>query len=267
MEHLNNNATHFFNNIIFDFIEEIDYKKLEILSQLSIKNWTEVIYIDFREALVKLYWAKLEYLKCFDYENYFKNSSQSQIDLNSLLIQSQFEISLFYFVVNVKSCIDQICICLNNIYKLWKKWGDIDIKKSGFNKCSSSKVSNFDEIFSKLWNWINYDENSSLSIVKLRDFWIHQSIPWIMRDPCIWKNWVFPIPAKLDRWMNSDSSYISTDEFLKYHYEKLCYFFNSTLDIFIKNETISTESYTIIHSEWKINFIPIKPSSDITFKI
>ncbi|MDL5045108.1 hypothetical protein QQ054_03510 [Oscillatoria amoena NRMC-F 0135] len=196
MDELPKEATHFFTNVDFAVIPEIDYQKLEELSQLAQANSSAEKYLDLRESLIKLMWAKVSGLRANSIETELLNQYEPQVLVQEYIGQIEHEKSIFEFITHTKSSLDAMATFLNQYFQIGESGGNIDFKRSKFRNKLTEKESSFQKVLDKLNIWLQENRGKSDSIISIRDFWIHQSTPWIQ---LLWpptSMGVLPIPKK-----------------------------------------------------------------------
>jgi hypothetical protein len=110
----------------------------------------------------------------------------------------------------------------------------------------------------------------------LRDYWIHQSTPWIISLSPPNNLGALPIPKKF-RKINSpqnnssendlaEDNFWTTYNFLEYHYHMFIKMFTGVVNICIRKERVLQPSLIINRTENKICFFPVRPTSDKEYK-
>ncbi|MXV49509.1 hypothetical protein GS399_00875 [Pedobacter sp. HMF7647] len=250
-------ATHFFTNVQFELIPEISYTKLETLSQFS-KN-TGFNYIELREALIKVVWSKISGLKAIAYDKELTDQYQSEILIIDGMLQMEHERSVCEFIFYGKSSLDAMATFVNKRFNLGFNGGDIDFKKAKFRKKLIEANNSFGTILNTLSVWLEPNRGKSDSIISLRDFWIHQSNPWIIMvyPPSVKGS--LPIPLALSKANIFQGEKWANEDFFNYHFQNLTNLFNHIIDTMVNLEGQSFDG-EVKHSIDPVPFFPFEVS-------
>ncbi|PKL39012.1 MAG: hypothetical protein CVV44_09090 [Spirochaetae bacterium HGW-Spirochaetae-1] len=267
-------APHFFVRVAFDFLPEIGYKEIVLLSQLvkesEIKSEKYKALID---SLIKLQWAKIAGLEAIAIESGISKQFEEGVLPFDPVGQAQHSKAIFDFISHGKASLDSIGLFLNSYLNLGRPEKKCDLRHHAFRE----GIANSDDIIGShiksLEVWLTENRPTSDSIVATRNRWIHQISPPIQAISPPVEIGYLPIPKQLDGYPNLDTPltqkyYWTTTDFIDFHFKKLSLFFNAIINRCISIEKAKlTSSINIEDNPHRISFFPMRNTKDQQVKM
>ena len=214
-------------------VPEINFNNLlELGTIVKHKGRTE-LYRYLRASLRKIQWTKISGYKAIAIERDIRARAKPNTLILDPLGVTDHSLSITDCLIHTKSALDSMAIFLNELLGLgFEKKGDRDLKHEKFRRKIIGKDHVIGEVIKKLKPWL-------LDLQRLRDQWIHRTT---IRDiVLIGSSDVGPLP--LPKRLHVDlkgpitpKNFLSTSDFVKYHYHQFVYLFNVVVERSIEIE-------------------------------
>jgi len=257
-----------FIEIMPQFLQEINPNMLVHLGAIVLHKGKKSMYEPLTNSLRKIQWVKLVGLKAIKIENEIADKMDSDIIVMNPLGQTAHSLCVTDCLIHTKSALDSMAVFLTNLLKLRARGGDRDFKKPVFRLQISKKDSNLGSQLVKYSRWFK-------EIQDIRDEWIHRSS---IRSYLIQGKsnvGVLPIPKnvmmRFEEQQNleiNEENFISTKNFVEYHYQNLISLFNIIIQsaIEIERRNLKDSIPTPSDAEKQMTVFPTKSLQDMKLK-
>jgi len=219
-----------FTEIMPQFLQEVNPKRLVELGAIVIKKKKRLMYEPLTDSLRKIQWVKLVSSKAISIEDEIEKEMDSNYLLMDPIGQTAHSLCVTDCLIHTKSALDSMAVFLTNLLGLRARGGDRDFKKPKFRVEIIKKEPTFGKKINNYNKWFK-------ELQDIRDEWIHRSS---VRSRIIQgKNEVgiLPIPKNVtlnfEKQMEltiSKVDFVSTNDFANYHYSNLVSLFNLIID-------------------------------------
>jgi len=257
-----------FIEIMPQFLHEIYPDMLVHLGAIVLHKGKKSMYEPLTDSLRKIQWVKLVGLKAIKIENEIAGQMDSEHLVMDPLGQTAHSLCVTDCLIHTKSALDSMAVFLTNLLKLKATKGYRDFKKPIFRLQISKKEMKLGSQLVKYSRWFK-------EIQDIRDEWIHRSS---IRSYLIQGKstvGVLPIPKNVmlrfkeqQNLAINEENFISTKNFVEYHYQNLISLFNlivrSAIEIERRNlkGTVSKPA----DAEKQMTVFPTKSLQDMKLK-
>lgn len=258
---------HFFTEVSFDVVPEVNYHDLVFLSKIVIMKGESVRYFALRDALRKYQWAKLAGLEAIDIERKISSHMKPNIIPVSYIGQARHAKAMIECVTHTKAALDSLAVFLTDYFTLPAQGAKRDLKLGSFRELVMQKDITIGNSIKSIESWLN-------DLVPRRDMWIHWSSPMIPLVVGSSEVGVLPVQKKLVEYQASGSSfdrehYWSTQEFVELHTSTFSQFFCLVVKrcIEIEVSTLSTvpRRSKVVDAAWKASYFPMQVTENMHF--
>ena len=219
-----------FTEIMPQFLQEVNPKRLVELGAIVIKKKKRLMYEPLTDSLRKIQWVKLVSSKAISIEDEIEKEMDSNYLLMDPIGQTAHSLCVTDCLIHTKSALDSMAVFLTNLLGLRARGGDRDFKKPKFRVEIIKKEPTFGKKINNYNKWFK-------ELQDIRDEWIHRSS---VRSRIIQgKNEVGILPIPKNVTLNFEKQmelkitkddFISTNDFANYHYSNLVSLFNLIID-------------------------------------
>jgi hypothetical protein len=259
-------APHFFTEVVFQFIPDVNYEQIVYLSKIAKAKGKVSQYDPLRDALRKIQWANLAGFEATAVEKEIANEMQGREIAYFPSGMARHAKAMIECVTHTKAALDSIAVFLTEFLHLPATGGQRDLRHKSFRTKLANKDTALGDYIKSIEHWLD-------DLVKRRDMWIHWSSP---RVPLIIgpsQVGILPIAKQLVEYFNLDSSitkehFWSTNEFIEQTTKPISQLFNTVvkrcIDIELSNYDGEIPQPTAEETKGKISFFPMRPTRDMT---
>lgn len=206
-------APHFFTEVAFPALQELNIQELVYLSQIVKARHREQKYLALRDVLRKIQWAKLAALEATGIEKEIAAQMEPGIVTFDPIGQARHAKAVMECVTHCKAALDSLAVFLAALLALPDKGGQCDLRRHRFRE----KIEHADPTIGAA---IRSAERWITDLVARRDVWIHWSSPMIALVVGPSEVGVLPVPKKLAEYPGlrdaiTKDNYWSTQEFVE----------------------------------------------------
>jgi hypothetical protein len=227
---------HFFFEIAFEALPELNYDDLVYLSLLVRDQQRELIYSPLVDAVRKVQWMKLACIDATGIDGVLvaQYDASSDVILNDPIGQIRHAKALLELVSHGKAALDSLAVFLNDLLGFGYSGGDRDFRRDAFKKKLASSHPSLESFLRAESNWLQLNSSASISLVSARDEWLHRGFPDVafMWPPS--EVGAIPIPKVLAVSTTSTptrATHYSTVEFSDYHFSRIIRFLEVVIQL------------------------------------
>lgn len=235
-------ALHFFTQVDFNLLPEIDYHSLVELCQLEKYNNRGSEYDLLPQVLQKIQWAKVSgtRAKSLDAETTAIAEQRGSLIYNEVTFV-EYGKSIFEVITYTKAALDTLAHFLNDHYRLKVREQTADFKWAVFRGKLNTADSELGRVVQSLELWLDKDRKMADNVIAVRDEWIHRGVPNIALQSPPNQLSSFPIPKaigsnRLRPGHATPNDFYSTAEFVDLHMGNLVRLFSAVIQRCIVRE-------------------------------
>lgn len=259
-------APHFFTEVVFQFVPEVNYEQIVCLSKIGKIKGEVSRYSPLRDALRKIQWANLAGFEATAVEKEIANEMQESKIAYYPSGMARHAKAMIECVTHAKAALDSIAVFLTEFLHLPAKRGQRDLRHQSFRTQLANKDTTLGNYIKSIEHWLD-------DLVKRRDMWIHWSSPMVPLIIGPSQVGILPIAKKLAEYSKLDSlitkeHFWSTNEFIEQTTKPISQLFNTVIkrciDIELSNYDGKIPQPTAEETRNKISFFPMRPTKDMT---
>jgi hypothetical protein len=232
---------HFFFEVAFELLPEVNYDDLIYLCALVRAGKREDMYSSLVDAVRKIQWMKLSGMDACSIDAVLTAQYDGSNDtaFHDPVGQIRHAKALLELVSHGKAALDSLAVFLNELLRLGFQGGDRDCRNDAFKKKLTAADPALKAFLQTEANWLQRNTAASASIISARDEWVHRGSPDVV---LVWppaEVGVLPIPNELTASVTNfptKATHRSTREFAEFHYSRVLKLMNLVIALAINTE-------------------------------
>lgn len=227
---------HFFTDIAWDILHEIDYDNVVYLSLLATEGKRAELFEPLVDSLRKAQRAQLAANEAITVDALCAQDYDPTTAFQDPVGQMKHIKALIEFVYHLKAALDSIAIFLNVYFSLGFAGGDRDFRKAHFKQSLKVAGQCLADFFNSESKWLELNSTSTDSIIATRDEWTHRNSPDVALTQPPGSSGIFPVPVDI-RDKSPFTKNRSTHDFAKFHWNRYIKLFSLLLTTAIDKES------------------------------
>jgi hypothetical protein len=216
---------HFFYEIAFELLPELNYDDVVYLSLLAKTQHREAGYSQLVDAVRKTQWAKLSALDALTIDATLTALYEgTDTVLNDVAGQIRHARALLELISHGKAALDSLAVFLSGVFNLGFSGGQRDFRHDAFKKKLQSADASLGAFLKAESTWLQRNSPASTSIIAARDECVHRGFLDVafMWPPS--EVGVLPVPKALAATITAaatKTTHYSTNEFVTHHFSRI----------------------------------------------